>query len=362
VVADDDRFMAIALQQAERGRGRTTPNPVVGAVVVTPDGVIAGRGYHAVAGGPHAEVRALAAAGDQARGATLYCTLEPCCHWGRTGPCTERIVEAGVARVVAAVEDPNPQVGGRGLQYLRDHGVSVEVGPGRGAALRQNAPFFTATTRDRPFVTMKIALSLDGRVAAAGGRPVHLTGPDADRLTQLERAEVDAIAIGSGTLLADDPRLTARGAYRYRPLVRIVFDRQLRTPPSARVLSTLEAGPVIIVSTAADVEAQPARARALEAAGAEVLAADGGVAGALRRLVRRGVQSLVIEGGPGLHRAAWTAGVVDRVRIWITPHLLGAEGVQWLPAHLMSIGQLADCRTECHGADVLVEGHVHRID
>ena len=354
--------MAIALGQAERGRGRTSPNPVVGAVVVSPEGVIVGRGHHEVAGGPHAEVRALADAGARARGATLYCTLEPCCHWGRTGPCAERIVEAGVARVVAAVEDPNPQVGGRGFQYLRDHGVSVEVGPGRLAALRQNAPFFTAITRGRPFVTMKIALSLDGRVAAAGGRPVHLTGPEADRLTQLERAEVDAIAVGSGTVLADDPELTARGAYRYRPLVRVLFDRRLRTPPAARVLSTLGAGPVIIVSTAADVEAQPARVRALEAAGVEILAVGGEVAGALAALGRRGVQSLVIEGGPALHLAVWRAQVVDRVRLWITPLPLGAEGVRWLPAQFMSIGQLCACRTECHGADVLVEGHVHRID
>ena len=354
--------MAIALRQAERGRGRTSPSPVVGAVVVSPEGVIVGRGHHDVAGGPHAEVRALADAGAWARGATLYCTLEPCCHWGRTGPCAERIVEAGVARVVAAVEDPNPQVGGRGFQYLRDHGVSVEVGPGRLAALRQNAPFFTAITRGRPFVTMKIALSLDGRVAAAGGRPVHLTGPEADRLTQLERAEVDAIAVGSGTVLADDPELTARGAYRYRPLMRVLFDRRLRTPPAARVLSTSGAGPVIIVSTAADVGAQPTRARALEAAGAEILAVEGGVAGALAALGRRGVQSLVIEGGPALHLAVWRAQVVDRVRLWITPLPLGAEGVRWLPAQFMSIGQLFACRTECHGADVLVEGHVHRID
>jgi len=354
--------MAVALQQAERGRGRTTPNPMVGAVVVTPDGVIAGRGYHEAAGGPHAEVRALADAGARARGATLYCTLEPCCHWGRTGPCAERIVEAGVARVVAAVEDPNPQVRGRGFQYLRDHGVLVEVGPGRDMAVRQNAPFFTAITRGRPLVTMKIALSLDGRVAAAGGRPVHLTGPEADRLTHLERAEVDALAVGSGTLLADDPSLTARGSWRYRPLVRVVFDRRLRTPPSARVLSTLDAGPVIIVSTSAGVEAQPGHARTLAAAGADILVADGGVDVALAALVGRGVQSLVIEGGPGLHRAAWLAGVVDRVRVWITPHPLGADGVPWLPSYLMSVGQLVDCRTECHGADVLVEGHVHRID
>jgi len=354
--------MGLALRLAERGLGRTPPNPLVGAVVVTPAGVIAGRGYHEAAGEPHAEVVALAAAGALACGATLYCTLEPCCHWGRTGPCVERIVQAGVARVVAAVEDPDPRVRGRGFQHLRDHGVTVTVGPGRREALRQNAPFFTAMTRGRPFVTVKIALSLDGRVATADGRPVRLTGPAADRLTQFERAEVDAVAVGSGTILADDPRLTARGAYRHRPLLRVLFDRQLRTPPSARVLSTLRTGPVIIVTTTAGVEAQPARARALEAAGAELLAAGGDIASALGALTRRGVQSLVIEGGPALHAAAWRAGVVDRVRIWITSLPLGAGGVPWLPDNLVSIGQLFDRRTEWHGADVMVEGHVHRID
>jgi diaminohydroxyphosphoribosylaminopyrimidine deaminase/5-amino-6-(5-phosphoribosylamino)uracil reductase len=199
-------------------------------------------------------------------------------------------------------------------------------------------------------------------VAAAGGRPVHLTGPEADRLTHLERAEVDAIAVGSGTVLGDDPRLTARGAARHRPLARILFDRRLRTPPGAQVLSTVSAGPVIIVTTAADVAAHVTRARTLEAAGAELLVVEGGVAGALAALGRRGVQSLVIEGGPCLQDAAWQAAVVDRVRVWITPHLLGADGVRWLSSRVLSIGQLVDRRAECHGVDVLLEGYVHRVD
>jgi diaminohydroxyphosphoribosylaminopyrimidine deaminase/5-amino-6-(5-phosphoribosylamino)uracil reductase len=178
----------------------------------------------------------------------------------------------------------------------------------------------------------------------------------------LERAEVDAIGVGSGTILADDPQLTARGAYRYRPLTRVVFDRRLRTPPSARLLSTLTAGPVIIVTTAAGAEAQAARARELEAAGAEILIADEGISFALEALARRGVQSLVVEGGPLLHAAVWRAGLVDRVRVWITPLALGADGVEWLPSRLLAIGQLLDRQATCRGADVLVEGHVHRID
>ncbi len=354
--------MARALLLAARGRGRTAPNPMVGAVVVTPDGVTVGRGYHEAAGGPHAEVHALAEAGPRARGATLYCTLEPCCHWGRTGPCTERIVAAGIARVVAAVEDPNPKVKGGGVGYLRAHGVEVTVGPGRDEAVRLNAPFFTAMRLGRPHVTLKVALSLDGRVAAAPGRPTRLTGPAANRLIHLERAEVDAVAIGSGTLLADDPQLTPRGAYRARPLTRVVFDRRLRTPPSARLLSTLGAGPVIIATTAAGAEAQAARARGLEAAGAELLVAGEDLSVALEALARRGVQSLVVEGGPALHAAVWRAGLVDCVRIWITPLALGADGVAWLPSSLLAIGQLRDRRASCCGADVLVEGHVHRID
>jgi diaminohydroxyphosphoribosylaminopyrimidine deaminase/5-amino-6-(5-phosphoribosylamino)uracil reductase len=228
--------------------------------------------------------------------------------------------------------------------------------------MRQNAPFLTLLMRGRPFVTAKIALSLDGRVAAAGGRAVRLTGSAADRLTHRERAEVDAIAVGSGTVLADDPRLTARDVARHRPLARIVFDRRLRTPPGARLFSTLAAGPVIIVTTAADVEAQRARAGALEAAGGELLVVDGGVADALTGLGRLGLQSLVIEGGPCLQAAAWQAGVVDRVRIWVTPCLLGADGVQWLSSRVLSTGQLVERRAECHGADVLIEGYVHRTD
>ncbi len=354
--------MTRALLLAGRGRGRTAPNPMVGALVVTPDGVTVGCGYHEAAGQPHAEVNALAEAGSRARGATLYCTLEPCCHRGRTGPCTERIVAAGIARVVAAVEDPNPQVKGGGVRYLRARGVEVVLGPGRDESVRLNAPFFTAMVRGRPHVTLKVALSLDGRVAAAPGRATRLTGPAADRLIHWERAEVDAIAVGSGTVLADDPQLTARGAYRHRPLTRVVFDRRLRTPTSARLLSTLAAGPVIIVTTASGAEAQAARARDLEAAGAELLTADEGLSFALAALARRGVQSLVVEGGPALHAAVWRAGLVDRVRLWITPLVLGADGVPWLSGSVLSVGQLLDRHAECCGADVLVEGHVHRID
>src|SRR5207244_4652286 len=221
-----------------RGRGGTSPNRMVGAVVGAPDGVVAGHGVHARAGEAHAEVHALAMAGPQARGATLYCTLEPCAHVGRTGPCAGRIVDAAIRRVVASVEDPNPIVRGRGFEFLRAHGVEVDLGVGADAAVRLNQPFFTRMRRQRPFVVLKAATSLDGRIARTRGSRTRLTSPAADRHAHAVRAEIDAIGVGSGTILADDPLLTARGVYRPRPLTRVVFDRRLRTLPSARMLST----------------------------------------------------------------------------------------------------------------------------
>src|SRR5471032_893352 len=241
--------MERALFHAGRGRGRTSPNPLVGAVIVSPDGVIVGQGFHERAGEAHAEVRALAEAGERARGATLYCTLEPCCHLGRTGPCVHRIVAAGVARVVAAVEDPNPLVSGRGFAFLRAAGVAVDVGLFAGAAAALNQAFFTLMLEGRPFVVLKAATSLDGFIAERPGHRTPLTSAEANRHAHRIRAEVDAIGVGIGTVISDDPILTARGVYRERPLTRVVFDRQLRTPPDARLLSTPEAGPVIIVTT-----------------------------------------------------------------------------------------------------------------
>src|SRR5579864_2609886 len=192
-------YMDRALFLAARGRGRTSPNPMVGAVVVSPEGVIVGQGFHERAGEAHAEVRALAAAGDRARGATLYCTLEPCCHHGRTGPCAPRIVEAGIVRVVAATVDPYPAVNGRGFSDLRAGGVDVEVGLGQGAAIRLNQPFFTLTREGRPFVILKAATSRDGRMARARGQPTPLTSKEANRHAHGVRAEIDAIGVGVGT-------------------------------------------------------------------------------------------------------------------------------------------------------------------
>jgi len=361
---DDSHFMRKAIALAERGRATTAPNPMVGALVVDDDGVIVGRGAHQVAGGPHAEVFALADAGTRARGATLYCTLEPCSHTGRTGPCAPLVAQAGIRRAVVAIEDPNPLVHGRGLAYLEARGIAVTLGVEHDAAARQNAVFLTTVRLGRPYVILKAAVSLDGRLAAAPGRRTRLTGPAADRRVHRQRAEVDAIGIGSGTLLTDDPRLTPRGAYRSRPLTRVVFDRRLRTPPSARVLSTLDAGPVIIVSTERACAGAPDRAGRLRAAGALILAppADD-IGSALRALGGMGLTSLLIEGGAALHRAVLDAALVDEVHVYVTPVALGPDGVEWIGEGRMAWEALQDRRAVWLGEDVLVEGrileHVH---
>jgi len=362
---DDQRFMRKALALAERGRGSTSPNPMVGALVVDDDGVIVGRGAHRIAGGPHAEVVALDDAGERARGATLYCTLEPCSHTGRTGPCAPLVTGAGIRRAVIAIEDPNPLVQGRGLAHLRERGVEVAVGVERERALRQNAVFLTSMQLGRPHVTLKAALSVDGRIAAAPGARTPLTGPAANRRVHRQRAEVDAIGVGSETVLIDDPLLTPRGAYRSRPLTRVVFDRRLRTPPSARLLSTLDAGPVIIVTGAHAAARAPERARALSDAGARLLplpAED--LPTALRALKDAGITSLVLEGGPTLHRAALDARLVDAVQLYIAPAALGPGGVEWVGGGRIAWEQLRDRRAVWLGADILVEGRidVHRTD
>ena len=353
-------YMARALFHAARGRGRTSPNPMVGAVVVSPDGVVVGQGYHHRAGEAHAEVVALAEAGDRARGATMYCTLEPCAHHGRTPPCASRIVEAGIVRLIASVEDPNPLVHGRGFDYIRNHGVAVEMGEGGLEARALNQPYFTMMREGRPFVILKAATSLDGRIAEAPGLRTQLSSAVANRHVHYGRAEVDAIGIGIGTALVDDPELTPRGSYRERPLVRVVFDRRLRTPPSARLLSTRAAGPVIIVTTAEAAECAELRVP-LERAGAEIeVARDGTFRSALERLAARQVWSLLLEGGAALHCAAWDEDLVDIVSLYVTPHRLGKDGVEFLPGRSFRTTALHDTIVEPLGPDVLIEGYVHR--
>jgi diaminohydroxyphosphoribosylaminopyrimidine deaminase/5-amino-6-(5-phosphoribosylamino)uracil reductase len=356
-------YMSRALDLAERGRGTTSPNPMVGAVVVQEDGTVVGQGYHERAGGPHAEIRALDEAGDRARGASLYCTLEPCCHVGRTGPCVERVVAAGINRVVAASVDADPRVSGQGFDFLRRQGVDVTVGTGRDRALRLNRAYFTFKVRKRPFVIMKAATSLDNRLTARVGEATRLTSEESNRHAHAVRAEVDAIAVGSGTLLVDDPLLTARHVHRGRPLTRVLFDRRLRVPPSARVFSTRDAGPVIIITTPEGIASASARARDLERVGAELEPMESGeLAEAFARLGSRQITSVLLEGGAALHAAAWKAGLVDAVHVYVAPVTLGADGVQWLDPDVVSLPSLADHQVTPLGRDMFIEGYVHGID
>jgi diaminohydroxyphosphoribosylaminopyrimidine deaminase / 5-amino-6-(5-phosphoribosylamino)uracil reductase len=359
----DLEYMNRALDLAERGRGTTSPNPMVGAVVVREDGTIVGQGYHERAGEPHAEIHALDEAAELARGGSLYCTLEPCSHAGRTGPCVERVAAAGIARVVAATGDPDPRVSGRGFDFLRRKGIDVSVGAGRERALRLNRAYFTFKAKHRPFIIMKAATSIDNRIAARVGERTRISSDDSLRHSQAVRAEIDAIAVGSGTVLADDPLLTAREIHRRRPLTRVLFDRRLRTSPSARVFSTLDAGPVIIVTTPESIDANKARAADLQRAGAEFEPiALGKLPEAFSRLGDRQIVSLVLEGGVALQGAAWKAGLVDAVHLYVAPMTLGEDGVSWLETDTVSIASLVDRRVIPLGADVFMEGYVHGID
>ncbi len=349
--------MARALWHAERGLASTTPNPIVGAVIVDDEGVVVGSGYHQAAGGPHAEVVALQAAGGRAVGATLYCTLEPCSHTGRTGPCCEAVARARVRRVVVATGDPFPLVAGHGLAYLRGCGIDVTTGVGRADARRQNAPFFRSVERGRPWVHLKVAMSLDGAVAAAAGQRTAISGEEAARWTQRLRGRVDAIAVGATTARVDDPLLTSREVYRHRRLLRVVFDRRAALPLSSRLVQSLEAGPVLVI--ASDHGGSSPAATALRERGVEVVATDGTIAGALTALVERGVHSLLVEGGPTLQAACWQAGVVDRVSEIVAERALGPDAVRWaVPAWLSGWAP----RTVALGPDVLMEADVYGTD
>ncbi|HUE85630.1 MAG TPA: bifunctional diaminohydroxyphosphoribosylaminopyrimidine deaminase/5-amino-6-(5-phosphoribosylamino)uracil reductase RibD [Vicinamibacterales bacterium] len=350
--------MRRALFHAARGQGRTTPNPMVGAVVVSADGVPVGHGWHERAGGAHAEIHALDAAGSRARGATLYVTLEPCCHVGRTGPCTRRIMDAGIARVVCALQDPDPRVSGAGFATLRAHGIPVDTGVCEQEAARLNAAFIAVQTLGRPLVVVKAATSLDACVARRAGERTPITSPEANRKMHGLRAGVDAIAVGSETVLVDDPLLTARACQRVRPLVRVVFDRRLRTPSSAGLFSTLADGPVIIITTSRSGESA-GKAAALEAAGALVVLATS-LREALEALLAWDVSTLLVEGGPVLQRAFAAAGLVDRVHLVVAPQTLGADGVKWLNTEDLALSFASTVAAEPRGPDIWIEADVHR--
>lgn len=342
----DTAMMDEALSQAARGLGRTSPNPPVGCVLAQGDKVV-GRGFHPRAGEPHAEVFALREAGEQARGATAYVTLEPCSHFGRTPPCADALIAAGVARVVIATLDPSPQVGGQGARRLRAAGLDVSVGLGEAQALRQQAGFRSLVTRARPWVVAKYAMTLDGKVAAAGEGNGVVSGPAAQARTMQWRDELDAIAVGRGTLLADNPQLTVRGPAQGRSPRPVIFDRQGRTPLNARALRP---GAVLVTAPGTD-------ARRYEDAGVTVLHA-GALPDALSALGALDLSTLLLEGGPTLLSAFFAQGLVDELRVFIAPKLLG-EGLSPLasPSRAMQFAQpLRDVTTSTLGPDLLVTG------
>lgn len=321
----DERFMLRALELAALGLGTTNPNPMVGCVVVK-GGRLLGEGWHRRAGGPHAEVFALAQAGAQARGATLYVTLEPCSHHGRTPPCAPRVVEAGVKRVVVAVRDPNPAVGGRGLQLLRRAGLVVSLGVLEQEARRQNARFLTAARATRPYLLLKAATTLDGRIATASGDSKWISSPAQRGAARRLRGVHDGVAVGIGTVRRDDPLLLPQPRPR-RPFFRIVFDSHLGLPPTSRLVRSARQSPVWVLA----LRGSDAKRKTLEAAGVTVIeaAARGervSIPWALAELRRRGVWSLMVEGGSELLGAFLAERALDHLALFRAPLLLGGSG------------------------------------
>ena len=328
--AADHDFMAQALRLARRGLYSTTPNPRVGCVIVK-DGVVVGEGWHEKAGGPHAEVHALNAAGELARGATTYVTLEPCSHHGRTPPCAEALINAGVARVVAAMQDPNPQVGGRGLASLAAAGIVAECGLLEAEARELNVGFVSRMSHGRPWVRLKLAASLDGRTALHNGVSQWITGPAARQDGHRWRARACAILSGIGTVRDDDPQLNVRGVATDRQPLKVVVDSRLELPPVARVLE----GCALLVATAlADAE----KSELLRQRGAEIICLPNAVGkvdlpALMQELGRRGVNELHVEGGLRLNGALLSEGLVDELLLYLAPCLVGdkARGMFDLP-------------------------------
>lgn len=358
-------YMRRALVLAARGRGRTSPNPMVGAVLVR-DGRIVGEGWHRQAGGPHAEVFALHAAGAAARGATLYVTLEPCCHQGRTPPCTRALIAAGVAEVHAAMLDANPLVGGRGLAELEAAGVRTFLGEHEDEARLLNEAFITYVTKQRPFVIVKYAMSLDGKIATASGASRGLTGAVWQHKLHRLRSEVDAILVGVNTALADDPLLTARPASgRVRQPLRVVFDSLLRLPVAARMLHESTPGKTLIVTTA---QADETKAQALRRRGAEVVRlgdATVDVTQTLSELRRREIGSVLVEGGGRVIASFVAAGCVDKVIAVVAPLMVG--GAQ-APTPMAGAGvaglaqalRLGDVSVQRAGDDIVITAYPQR--
>ncbi|HLY55402.1 MAG TPA: bifunctional diaminohydroxyphosphoribosylaminopyrimidine deaminase/5-amino-6-(5-phosphoribosylamino)uracil reductase RibD [Stellaceae bacterium] len=328
-VMGEARWMRAALGLARRGLGLVAPNPAVGCVLVR-DGVVVGRGWTQPGGRPHAETEALAQAGEAVRGAVAYVTLEPCAHHGKTPPCAEALVAAGITSCIAAVEDPDPRVSGRGFALLRQAGIDVSVGLLADEARELNAGFFKRVVHGRPLVTLKLATSLDGRISTHGGESHWITGEPARRLSHMLRRQHDAVAVGSGTVLADDPQLNVRLAgLEAPPPLRIVVDGRLRTPLTARLVREAATTPTLVATLAGT---DPLRLEALRGCGVEVAELPADSDGALDlgafldHLGARGLTRLLVEGGATLAASLLRHRLVDRIAWFRSPGIIGGDG------------------------------------
>jgi diaminohydroxyphosphoribosylaminopyrimidine deaminase/5-amino-6-(5-phosphoribosylamino)uracil reductase len=361
----DTLYMRRALELAARARGRTSPNPMVGAVLVK-DGVVVGEGFHAFAGSDHAEVIALHAAESAAAGATLYVSLEPCCHHGRTPPCADQIVQAKVARVVAACVDPNPAVNGKGIETLRAAGIAVDVGLLAEEAARLNEAFFTFIRLGRPFVILKAAASLDGKIATRTGDSRWITGETARQHVHQIRNEVDAVLVGIGTILRDDPLLTTRlGSPDQRDPARVIVDNLARLPLRAKVINRASTATTILAVSAM---APRARLEALEREGVQILVVPGSprrvsLRNLMEALGKMDLLSVLIEGGAEINGSALQEGIVDKLLLFLAPLLIGGnatptavggDGIETLS----QATRVRNLRIERFGEDILIEGYL----
>lgn len=359
----DEKYMRRALDLAKQARGRTSPNPMVGAVVVK-NGEIVGEGWHQMAGTPHAEIHALKQAGDKARGADIYVTLEPCCHAGRTGPCTDALLMAGIAKVYVAMTDPNPKVAGQGIAILRDRGIDVITGILTSEAAELNAAFIKWISCGLPFVILKSGMSLDGKIATAAGESKWITGPEARRQVHHLRDKVDVILTGIGTILADDPELTTRLPEGGHNPVRVVLDRLARIPLTSRILNDKASPVILFVSKDADER----RLTAVREKGAEVVTIETCSSGidlraVLRHIGQRGHSSILVEAGSTLNSTFLTENLIDRMVLFLAPRIIGGSlapgafggaGIE----SLSDAVELEDVEIAPVGADLMINGYV----
>jgi len=361
--------MRRALELAARGAGQVSPSPLVGCVIARDDGETIGEGFYLYEGIKHAETLALEGAGERARGATAYVSLEPHAHQGRTPPCTVALIRAGVRRVVAPIEDPNPLVSGRGFAHLSAAGLEVEVGLLAPEAARLNEKYIHAMRHARPFVHLKLACSLDGRIATRTGDARWITNEQSRARVHLLRHEYDAILVGAGTAAADDPLLTDRsGLARHRPLTRIVLDDELRLSPDSRLAQTARETPLVIFTSAT--AAEPAAAVALESRGAEIVREPRGsrdLRAVLEELHRRSLQSVLVEGGARVAGMFLDAGLVDKVSFFVAPIIIGGSDAKPAvtgagAARIGDAARLRDVEIRQHGSDVEITGYPETVN